>query len=74
MFVSVLGINVSYCCCRRANEKLANKLREQSDAITQLQNDKKSLSEEVNSSAVKLRLLEATNSELKADQMKLKVS
>lgn len=62
-----------YFILRRANEKLANKLREQSETIRQLQNDKKAVGEEVQSYVHRVRQLEAINAELKTEQLKLKV-
>ena len=70
---SPIKLTIYVCSNRRANEKLANKLREQSDTIRHLQSDKKTLAEEVQSSVNKIRQLEAVNAELKTEQLKLKV-
>lgn len=59
---------------RRANEKLANKLREQADTIRLLQSDKKSQADEIQTAANKLRQLETANADLKTEQLKLKVN
>lgn len=66
-------MHVLCCGLRRANEKLAGKLREQSETIRQLQSDKKSLTGDIHSSTNRVQQLEAINSELKTDQLKLKV-
>ena len=68
-----MKLTIYVCFNRRANEKLANKLREQSDTIRHLQSDKKTLAEEIQSSVNKIRQLEAVNAELKTEQLKLKV-
>ena len=58
---------------RRANEKLANKLREQADTIRLLQGDKKTQADEIQTASNRIRQLEAANAELKTEQLKLKV-
>lgn len=52
---------------------MASKLREQSDTIRLLQADKKSLSEEIQTSTNRIRSIEASNAEFKTEQLKLKV-
>ncbi|XP_067932681.1 interaptin-like [Watersipora subatra] len=56
---------------KRANEKLASKLREQSDTIRHLQSEKKTLTEDLQSAVNKTRQLEALNAELRTEQLKL---